>query len=278
MKDKTAAALLAFFLGFLGVHRFYLKQPGLGILYFILMFVGISFLLSFIDFIVFLSMDREVFDVKYNREFVRSDGRRNYGSGYERREYQRREYSGRFQREQMPEYRRPPAREPERRRPTRETPPKPAARQNPYKRSGIEKYKDFNYDGAIQDFKKALAIDSKDKATHFNIACAYSLNEMADESFFHLSRAVENGFLDFDRIRSHDALAFLRIQDEWDGFVKRGYRLTAAAPPREPAAPTAPSLSNKDLLEQLRQLGELRDKGLLTLEEFEVQKKKLLGP
>jgi len=31
------------------------------------------------------------------------------------------------------------------------------------------------------------------------------------------------------------------------------------------------------LLEQLKQLGELREKGLLTEEEFAIQKKRLLG-
>jgi len=33
MKEKTSVALLAFFLGNIGVHRFYLGQTSLGILY-----------------------------------------------------------------------------------------------------------------------------------------------------------------------------------------------------------------------------------------------------
>ncbi|RKO71209.1 TM2 domain-containing protein [Sphingobacterium puteale] len=33
MKDKTTAALMAFFLGGFGAHRFYLGQIGLGFLY-----------------------------------------------------------------------------------------------------------------------------------------------------------------------------------------------------------------------------------------------------
>ena len=35
MKDKNVAAILAFFLGGLGVHRFYLNQIGLGFVYLI---------------------------------------------------------------------------------------------------------------------------------------------------------------------------------------------------------------------------------------------------
>ena len=33
MKDKTTAAILAFFLGGFGVHKFYLGESGLGIIY-----------------------------------------------------------------------------------------------------------------------------------------------------------------------------------------------------------------------------------------------------
>ncbi|MEO0775861.1 MAG: TM2 domain-containing protein, partial [Bacteroidota bacterium] len=65
MKDKTIAAVLALFLGYFGAHRFYLRQTGLGILYFFLAFTGISFLLSFIDFFRFLFMDQQRFDFAY---------------------------------------------------------------------------------------------------------------------------------------------------------------------------------------------------------------------
>jgi Short C-terminal domain len=54
-----------------------------------------------------------------------------------------------------------------------------------------------------------------------------------------------------------------------------------AAPPQpqyapEPAAPAAPA-SQADVLTQLKQLGELRDAGVLTEAEFAGQKAKLLG-
>jgi len=44
------------------------------------------------------------------------------------------------------------------------------------------------------------------------------------------------------------------------------------APPQPAAAPAA-----SDPIEQLKELGELRDKGVLTEEEFAAQKAKLLG-
>ena len=54
---------------------------------------------------------------------------------------------------------------------------------------------------------------------------------------------------------------------------QQGY---AAPPPQEYApAPAAPSQA--DVLNQLKQLGELRDAGVLTEDEFAAQKAKLLG-
>lgn len=52
-----------------------------------------------------------------------------------------------------------------------------------------------------------------------------------------------------------------------------------AAPPQQqyPPAPAAPGPSQADVLNQLKQLGELRDAGVLTEEEFAGQKAKLLG-
>jgi len=72
MKDKTTAAVLAFFLGGFGVHRFYLGQTGLGFLYLIFCWTFIPLIISFIDFIVFLTMSKEAFDAKYNRAYLPS--------------------------------------------------------------------------------------------------------------------------------------------------------------------------------------------------------------
>lgn len=64
MKDKTTAAILAFFLGGIGVHRFYLGQSGLGILYLLFCWTFIPIIAAFIDFIVFLTMDENNFNPK----------------------------------------------------------------------------------------------------------------------------------------------------------------------------------------------------------------------
>jgi hypothetical protein len=49
------------------------------------------------------------------------------------------------------------------------------------------------------------------------------------------------------------------------------------APPAQAPPAQAPAAPAADPIEQLKELGELRDKGILTEEEFAAQKAKLLG-
>lgn len=69
MKDKVVAALLAFFLGGFGAHRFYLGQTGMGFMYLIFCWTFIPLFISFIDFIAFLVTSKESFDAKYNKGY-----------------------------------------------------------------------------------------------------------------------------------------------------------------------------------------------------------------
>lgn len=69
MKNKTTTALLAFFLGGIGVHRFYLGQTLKGILYLVFSWTFIPSIIAFIDFIAFLIMDEEKFNNRYNEGY-----------------------------------------------------------------------------------------------------------------------------------------------------------------------------------------------------------------
>ncbi|MCL7987605.1 NINE protein [Sphingobacterium sp. lm-10] len=66
MKDKTTTALLAFFLGGIGAHRFYLGQTGLGFAYLIFCWTFIPACIALFDFVCFLLMSTENFNRKYN--------------------------------------------------------------------------------------------------------------------------------------------------------------------------------------------------------------------
>lgn len=260
MKDKNVAGILALFLGCLGIHRFYLGQTGRGILYLMLFWMlPIMIVVGFVDAILLLTMDQDVFDMKYNRDFVdKRDYRRNVAQE-QRQRRQQRTSTGRRQRTRYEE-------QPRRR--TRAASQKP----DPFLKSGVEKYQDFDFKGAITDFKKSLGVRPNNPKTHFNLACAYSMTEQVEEGFFHLDKAVALGFTELEQIKSTDALAFLRIQPEYDTFKANGFRLVA-----KNVAPPEPEREMDDiLLVKLKRLGELRDRGFISEEEFVKEKTKLL--
>lgn len=262
MKDKTTAGLLALFLGWLGVHKFYLNQRGLGFLY-----LGVSIfaqgswwwrlmlIFVIIDAIRLFTMPTEEFDQEYNRKELLK--RRDDEYIKTRRKKKKRHDRPRQERRQQETPRKQPNRKAKR------------PKDNPYKESGKQKFAEYDYEGAIVDFERAIQIAPDDIALHINAACTYSLLENAEKSFYHIDKAVKYGFTDFEHLTSHDALAFLRVQDGFDEFQKNGFRFvdnqaSTEAPPED------------KLLDKLNKLQELREKGLLTDDEFAKQKERIL--
>jgi TM2 domain-containing membrane protein YozV len=66
MRNKLVAALLAFFAGSFGIHKFYLGEGLSGILYLLFFWTLIPGLLSLFDCIFLLLMPDMAFDAKYN--------------------------------------------------------------------------------------------------------------------------------------------------------------------------------------------------------------------
>ena len=64
-KSRVTAALLAFFLGGFGAHRFYLGQIGWGFLYLIFFWTFVPAIAAFIEFIIYLCTSDEEFAKKY---------------------------------------------------------------------------------------------------------------------------------------------------------------------------------------------------------------------
>lgn len=290
MKDKNIAGILALFMGGLGIHRFYLGQTGLGIFYLIFCWFPVMWVVGLIDAIAFFSMDQTAFDKKYNRPFLSREELRDTDFSRRREQRDQERWESRRKRDPQRKDRRFEAeRYPKKRVESPTNVQRATPRPNPYKASGIKKYKEYEFEGAIADFILALEIEPKDIATHFNIACAYSLMEDEAQAFQHLDKAVAFGFNDFQRIKEHDALAYLRIQPDFDLFEANGFRLKKETPEEKiqkkatqqevPLMEEEELLPNKgtDLLEQLKRLGQLKEKGLLTEEEFSLQKKKLLS-
>ncbi len=273
MKSKSTAASLAFLLGIFGVHRFYLGRRFQGILHLALFFftfvvtieegapfIMIPALLGFIDAVLLFVMPVEEFDERYNRRALRAWRRSRRRERAGRNDYRSETY--------------PPRRSSH-----------PQRRPYSHKRLGIELFRAQDLDGAADAFEKALDEDYQDPATHFNLACTYGLLQDADRTFFHLEKAVEFGFQNLEKIHRHNALSYVRTLPEFEDFVDNGYQLplngyATSGPDLE--EPTLDLNGHKeppkdDLLDQIVKLGDLRDKGILTEQEFVKQKKKLLG-
>lgn len=65
-KTKLIAGLLAIFLGGIGIHKFYLGQNTMGIVYLVFFWTGIPVIIGFIEGILLLVMSDADFDAKYN--------------------------------------------------------------------------------------------------------------------------------------------------------------------------------------------------------------------
>ena len=64
-KSKVVAALLAVFLGGIGMHKFYLGEVGLGIIYFLFCWTFIPSLIGLIEGIVYITSTDEAFARRY---------------------------------------------------------------------------------------------------------------------------------------------------------------------------------------------------------------------
>lgn len=64
-KNRVIAAVLAFFLGSLGIHKFYLGKTLQGVLYILFSWTSIPFFISFVEAILYLLSSDEDFQRKY---------------------------------------------------------------------------------------------------------------------------------------------------------------------------------------------------------------------
>ncbi|MEN9611455.1 MAG: hypothetical protein RLZZ628_2269, partial [Bacteroidota bacterium] len=254
MKNKTTAGLLSVFLGVFGVQFFYLGNFGLGIMAVAFTFSHLakwSFIIGLIQGIILLTMDKEEFDKKYNtKSWKDQKNRKNQGYPPQNQQYPP-QYPPK-QQEYPPQY--PPRYE--------RAPPPPVVntggltsqqriQMEGLRTEGLKKQAEYDFKGAIEAFGKAIDIDAKDNLLHWQLACCYSEEENTNLALYHLEKAVENGFKDFEKIKKEDTLAFLRIQPEFEPFVKNNYKRVE-------------TIENQGLLERLKHLASLRERGLLS--------------
>jgi TM2 domain-containing membrane protein YozV len=72
MKNKWIAAILAFpgFLGWIGIHKFYLGENAGGVIYLLFSWTGIPAIFAIFDCLGLLMISEENFDRKYNASSI----------------------------------------------------------------------------------------------------------------------------------------------------------------------------------------------------------------
>ena len=63
-KSRVAAGVLALFVGGLGIHKFYMRKPLMGIVYILFCWTGIPSLVSFVEGIIYLLESDERFRLR----------------------------------------------------------------------------------------------------------------------------------------------------------------------------------------------------------------------
>ncbi len=257
-RKKYVAGVLALTLGMWGAHRFYLGNRFFGVLYFIAFFVllaitieeGGAFLaplaiLAVIEGILLFVMPQSEFDVKYNSG-IPSKGEKKRTTKAEKKR-------------------------------NGETTQGRKSRGSYLIKDAFIAYRSGNYEQARKSFEDALQYDYNDPQTHFMLACCYSVAKDQKQAYFHLASAVDFGFQEFEEIYHNEALAWLRSQPDFDFFVQNGYRQLAHLTVPKPDLLDEKSYYDTTLLDRIADLGELLERGVITKDDFELQKKELLG-
>ena len=94
---------------------------------------------------------------------------------------------------------------------------------NKPKIEGIQKVKNYDLEEGIDSLKKALDMDIEDPEIYFYLACAYSVLEMSKEGYESLKKAVAANLKDTETILNHDMLAWLRLQEAFEGFLDSNF-------------------------------------------------------
>ena len=237
MKNKLVTAFLALTFGVFGVHRFYLGQQVWGILMFLAAMLGILMMAAPPDPVPIIIVPALIgfIDAILFVVMPQEDFDQKYNT------QKTRSAAGPFAEPVFA-----PAKT--------STFSDPLTEPDDYRKKGIQAYRLENYELALSAFEAALSYRPEDPGLHFNLACCYAQLEEALPAFKHLGLAFQHGFTDRDKLYTHPAFNTLRQHPDFESFVRK-IRGEGSA--------------QFDLLE------DLKARNILTLEEYEAQKKRL---
>lgn len=128
--------------------------------------------------------------------------------------------------------------------------------------------KSKDLDRAIAILKNALQISPNSPRTNYNIACFYSLSKDKKNAYFHLEKAINNGYDRLIHLSKDKDLAWLREQNEYQEFIENNYSLKSNIEDDK---------NKSNYIHEIRELKKLNSEGIITDKEFDEKKKELLS-
>ncbi len=90
---------------------------------------------------------------------------------------------------------------------------------------GNKLFKDGKIDEAIEKFNLALTYSDKAPNTNFKLSQLYSLKKNGENSLNHITKAIQDGFNNFEKINHDNDLSYLRGIADFKTFVANGYKM-----------------------------------------------------
>ena len=129
---------------------------------------------------------------------------------------------------------------------------------------GMNSYYQGNYEASIKIFNDAILRYNTRPEAYLRLGAVYAKQEHIDLAIKNVAKAKSLGIKSLELLNK-EPFDNIRSKTKWIEFVDNDYKLISKV---------VKSVSSAD---ELLKLGELLDKGLLTQEEFEAQKQKLLN-
>jgi TM2 domain-containing membrane protein YozV len=290
-RSRNVAIFLSLFLGWVGIQKYYIGSVFMGVLCSIFAFTSIPFFLGLLDVVRFALMTDDEFDAKYNTGPYPVH-RTKYGTIVFKKDEKPGNQSFRPFRDTVPSYTKPDWSRPE-------VSKGVSLSSNSNYRKGNELFEKYSIKEALIAYRAALKESPNEAEIYFKMACCNAILEQKKALFGNVQMAIRCGFSDWNQIRTNDELAYFRIQPEYDKINESNFTIwpevaeeesdyidvsTKVLPPKNEDESKnveinegEPELSTDEILVQLKELGDLHQKGVLSDTEFNMQRRKLLA-
>ncbi len=237
MSNRNLAIIFSILMGGMGVQKFFTRNYVGGIFMVIFSWTMIPAIIGLIDAFKFSNMTDEEFDERYY-------GRRKTWSRYDSNtRHVAREEAIEIERKRNEAIKKAEIRRKQKELKREETLQK-IQKILSLRKEGVKLYNEFELEDAKKTFLSVLKLDPNDIPALFNLACISSQNGNLENAYKYLTKAVQAGFTDYDKIEAHPAFSSMRLENKWDEFRRRGYKfIEDETPIREQV----------DLLDQINQ-------------------------